>query len=358
LRLQPESADARINLGTFLQQQMRHEEAVALFSEALQRKPTSIDAQWNKSLSLLALGHYAEGWSLHEAGLGIAPMRGEFPLPERRWQGEDITGKRLLIRAEQGFGDTLQFVRYAALCKTRGATIIVQCPPALLRLIANCPFVDRMCEQAHEQDFDFHVAMMTLPHIFATTLDTIPATIPYLHIGAATRAKWANKFTQPGFKVGLVWAGNPREKQIDAQRADARRSMDLELLRPLFAIDGAHFYNLQMGAKAAQIDACGLRGRMEDYMGEAQDFEDTGAIIERLDLVITVDTSVAHLAGGLGKPVWILSRFDACWRWLQNRPDSPWYPTARIFGQQTPEDWPGVVERVKEALAQEIVRKR
>ena len=351
LRLMPDSIEARINLGTFLQEQTRHEEAVAHFAEALRVKPSSLDAQWNKALSLLSLGHYAEGWTLHEAGLGVSHMRGEYTSPERRWKGEPFVGKRLLLWSEQGLGDTLQFVRYAALCKQRGGEVIVLCPPALRGLLRNCPFIDVLPEHVTDGDYDLHVPMMSLPYIFGTVVETIPVAIPYLHVSDAARARWVDKFQGVGgYKVGLVWAGNPRENQISAHMIDRRRSMTLEMLRPLLAFEGVRFYNLQMGAGVAQIDICGLRNRLTDLMPDVRDFEDTAAIVENLDLVISVDTSVVHLVGGMGKPVWVLSRFDACWRWLQNRPDSPWYPTARVFGQQTAGDWAGVVERVEKAL--------
>lgn len=353
LRLKPDSADARINIGAFLQDLGRHEEAIEHFTEALKFKPSSLDAKWNKSLSLLSLGRYEEGLPLHEIGLGVPHMRGEYPSPGRRWQGEDLTGKRLLIWSEQGLGDSLQFVRYAALCKAKGARVIMLCPPPLRALFRNCGFIDLLPERVEEQDYDFHAPMMSLPYIFGTVMETIPASTPYLYISEAARAKWADKFTgKESFKVGLVWSGNPRENQLNAHMIDRRRSMNLEMLRPLFDIPGVEFYNLQMGAGAAQIDSCGLRDRMIDLMPEVKDFEDTGAIVEHLDLVISVDTSVVHLVGAMGKPIWVMSRFDACWRWLQNRPDSPWYPTARIFGQQSPGDWAGVVEHVSMALAE------
>jgi len=222
------------------------------------------------------------------------------------------------------------------------------------RLLSRLPFIDALPESVEEKDFDTHVPMMSLPFIFGTLLETIPAKIPYLKIADETRQEWAPKLKdKSGFKVGLVWAGNPRENQINAHMADRRRSIDLEMLRPLFDIRGIRFYNLQMGAKAAQIDRCGLRDRFIDLMGDVKDFEDTGAIVEHLDLVISVDTSVVHLAAGMGKPVWVLSRFDACWRWLENRPDSPWYPTVRVFGQPSYGDWGAVIEAVRQALVAE-----
>jgi tetratricopeptide (TPR) repeat protein len=354
LRLQPNSADARINLGTFLQEKGRHEEAVAIFDEALQYEPSSLEAKWNKSLSLLALGRYDEGWPMHEFGLGVLYMRGKYN-PERRWNGEDLAGKRLLISPEQGLGDNLQFVRYAEMCKAKGAHVIVSCPPPLRRLFSNCPFIDEALEISIAPDFDFHVPIMSLPFMFGTTLESVPASVPYLHVGEAARAKWARKFAdENGFKIGLVWAGSPREDQPSAHLVDRRRSMDLEMLRPLFGCEGARFYSLQMGAKADQIKSCGLQDKIADFMSDVHDFEDTAAIVENLDLVISVDTSVVHLAGGMGKPVWVLSRFDACWRWLQNRSNNPWYPTARVFGQQSPGDWAGAVEKVNAALEEGV----
>jgi tetratricopeptide (TPR) repeat protein len=355
LKHKPDSAGARINLGATLQDMSRHAEAVDMFTQSLELRPSSVDAKWNKALSLLALGRYAEGWALHEIGIGILHMRGENPSPERRWQGEDITGKNLLLWCEQGFGDTLQFIRYAELCKQRGARIILSCPPALRPLLKNCPFIDELPDSITEKSFDVHAPLMSLPYIFGTLVETIPAKIPYLFVSDATRNRWEDKVPQtPGLKVGLVWAGNPRENQINAHMADRRRSVTLDALQPLLAVPGVQFYNLQMGAAAAQMDALGARDRFIDLMGDVKNFEDTGAIVEKLDLVISVDTSVVHLAGGMGKPIWVLSRYDACWRWLQNHADSPWYPTARIFGQEKPGDWSGVIERVTAALKEKI----
>ncbi len=357
LRFKPGFEAAEINLGTLLQRLNRHREAVALYDEILRRAPNSREAQWNKAMALLALGDYAEGWKLHEAGLGDAGKRGP-AWAERRWDGGTFPGKRLLIRCEQGLGDNLQFVRYVALCKERGGQVLAQCPDALMRLFHNCPFIDAVIADPDDGDFDFQIPMMSLPLIFGTTLETVPAKIPYLFVDDEARRKWAAKFSDAnGFKVGLVWAGSPREIGIDAQLMDQRRSIGLEKLKPILAREDVRFYSLQVGKASAEIVASGLSGRIADYTGEIADFLDTAAIIENLDLVISVDTSVAHLAGGLGKPVWILSRFDACWRWLQNREASPWYPGARIFGQPALGDWDSVVKSVADTLGKELARK-
>lgn len=352
LQLKPHSAQAHINLGVSFQDKMNHLEAIKHFDIALKHQPNSLAAQWNKSMSLLALGHYQEGLALHEVGIGIPHLRGGYASSERRWQGESFIGKRLMLWSECGLGDSLQFIRYAQLAKARGGDVIVVCPAPLRPLFRNCPFIDALPDHIEEKDFDLHAPMMSLPYIFGTTLETIPAAVPYLHISDATQAKWNTHFTDTrGYKVGLVWSGDPRKNLLNAHIVDRRRSIGLDLLRPLFNIPNIQFYSLQMGPGAAQIDACGLREHLIDLMPEVKSFEDTGAIIENLDLVISVDTSVVHLAGGLGKPLWVLSRFDACWRWLQNRPDNPWYPSARVFGQPSPGDWRSVVEAVTTSLA-------
>lgn len=355
LRLQPDSFDAVLNHGSLLMGFDRPEEAKASYDQALRLRINSPDAKWGKALALLALGEYREGWTLYESGLERKNTRGPIPFPFRaeRWDGGAFPGKRLLIWGEQGLGDVLQFVRYAALCKERGGKVLVLCRKPLARLLKNCPFIDEVVTTVSESDFDFYIPVMSLPHIFGTTLETIPAEIPYLYVSEDARKKWAPRFAgAEGFKVGLVWAGSPRKRQIDAHLIDRRRSMSLDWMRPLFAFDQIAFYNLQIGDASAQIDACGLRDRIIDYTPDVEDLMDTAAIIENLDLVISVDTSVVHLAGGLGKPVWVLSRFDGCWRWLRNREASPWYPTARVFGQPTPGDWDTVVDRVRDALGQ------
>jgi tetratricopeptide (TPR) repeat protein len=344
LHVMPESAEAWLNLGVFLQEMGRHPEAIDCFEQALQRDQALFQARQNKAFSLLALGRYEEGWQLYETGLGIVSLRGKCPFPERLWRGEEITGKRLLLWCEQGLGDDLQFIRYAALCKARAGTVIVQCPAPLRRLFANCPFIDQFLDEVAAQDFDVHAPLMSLPYVFRTTLNTIPSSVPYLRISAATRRQWRDRFADSkGVKIGLVWAGKPHIAHISTHLIDKRRSLSLRQMRPLFEVAGVCFYNLQLGA-------ADVPRQLIDWMPDVKDFEDTAAIIENLDLVISVDTSVAHLAGGMGKPVWILSRFDACWRWLQNRPDSPWYPTARVFGQTTAGDWISVIDRMRTEL--------
>jgi ADP-heptose:LPS heptosyltransferase len=195
--------------------------------------------------------------------------------------------------------------------------------------------------------------MMSLPHLFDTVLETVPNKVPYLQVHPEIQAKWMPQFADvEGFKVGLVWAGG-----IKIGFRDRRRSISLEQMKPWLDIEGVQFYSLQKDNAAKQIAELGFKHRLTDLMSDVRDFADTAAIIQNLDLVISVDTAVAHLAGGLGKPVWILSRYDADWRWLQNRPTSPWYPTARIFGQPALGDWDSVIADVSHELKVEIAKR-
>ena len=351
IQLQPTSVDALVNRSSLLMELARPADALKGYNQALGLSPTSLDAQWGKSLALLALGQYAEGWPLYETGFKRPNTRGVVPFQSLAWDGRTFTGKRLLIWGEQGFGDVLQFIRYGALCKERGGTLLVMCRKPLMRLLKNCPFIDDVLETATESDFDYHVPVMSLPNIFGTTLDTIPASIPYLFVSDEARQKWAPRFTTvKKMKVGLVWSGNPRQNQLEAHLVDRRRSMSLELLKPLLRFEHISFYSLQMGEAAEQIKLSEWQNQLINYMPEVDDFMDAAAIIENLDLVISVDTSTAHLAGGLGKAVWVLSRFDGCWRWLQNQEQSPWYPTAHIFGQPTQGNWESVVKKIEQEL--------
>ena len=353
LRLKPGHPDALTNLGAIAQEKVRYDEALAFYDQALRSVPDFAPARWRKGMIYLAYGRYAEGWALYEEGYGKRALRGHALFRERKWSGAAMPGGKLLIWGEQGLGDALQFVRYAALCKEKVAKVSVMAPKPLLRLFKNCPFIDGVSDSFPTDAFDAQASMMSLPFLLGTTLENIPAAMPYLFTDEATRAKWAPKFAGlKGFKVGLVWAGSAREGMVNAHLTDKKRSVTLEQLRPLFDVPGVTFVNLQMGKPAEQIGASDLGARLVNMMSEVRDFLDTAAIIENLDLVITVDTSVAHLAGGLGKPVWILSRYDACWRWLQNRAHSPWYPTARIFGQPEMGNWDAVVKQVAAALSE------
>jgi hypothetical protein len=359
LALDPQLADAYYNLGNALQMRGRLEEADLGYDEALRRKPDFNEAQLNKSLVLLALGRYPDGWALYESRLRGADQPGVPVIRSRRWDGRAFPERSLLIHSEQGLGDALQFVRFAAWCKTRGGTVTVQCQRPLLRLLRTCPGVDAVLDQAGERSFDFEIEMMSLPYLFGLSLETIPAKIPYLSASDEARARWRGRVAgDERLQVGLVWAGAPREFRPADYLIDRRRSMGLARMRPLLNLACVRFHSLQLGQAARQIDELDLRGILLDHSADIGDYMDTTAIIEQLDLVIAVDTSVVHAAGALGRPVWVLSRFDACWRWLRNRETNPWYPTARVFGQPAPGDWDTVIANAAEALARVAAAKR
>lgn len=358
LRLRPGAPDILINRAGVLIELDRPEEACAAYDAALQISPKRADAAWGKSLALLMRGHYAEGWQLYEARFAYRPKPG--PAPQvARWDGSPLARKTLLIWGEQGLGDVLQFIRYARLCKEAGAQVIVCCDRALVRLLRNAPYIDAVFASDgftpdHAKNLDFQIPVMSLPHLFGTTLATVPQEMPYLFVSAAMQEKWSARFERTaGRKIGLVWAGNPRMSQIDAHATDRQRSLTLAMVQPLLMQPGYQFYSLQKGEGAEQIAALGLGSQIIDLMPDVADFEDTAAIVQNLDLVISVDTSVVHLAGGLGKPVWVLSRFGGCWRWLRNQQTNPWYPSARVFGQKHPGDWQGCITQLTQALQEQ-----
>jgi tetratricopeptide (TPR) repeat protein len=351
LVINPHHVGAITNLAALRNEQGKIEEGLALSNRALSIDPAYREALWNKALSLLTLGEMREGWALYESGLDHPHLRGAQLSPVLRWDGRLMPNKTLLICSEQGFGDSLQFIRYAKLCKQKVGRIHVVCPPPLVNLFSRLSYVDMVSGSLPQDGFDAHVSMMSLPYLFGTELSNIPNKVPYLSAPPELDAKWRVTLCGlSGLRVGLVWAGNAAKDHVNANAVDCRRSLHLKQLLPLMDVPNVSFVSLQMGPSASEIVELGLTEQIIDFMGEVTDFADTAAIIHHLDLVISVDTSVAHLAGAMGKPIWILSRYDACWRWLRNREDSPWYPSARIFGQPSPDDWNSVIEKVRSNL--------
>ncbi len=348
-RIDPRHGGVLVNLATLAQEDDDLDAALGWLALAVAARPGDPEPVWRRGLVELALGDYRRGWADYEAGALRPGLRGASPgFVAPPWDGRPCD--RLLLWHEQGYGDTLQFVRYASACRARARRVVVLCPRELVRLLATCPGVDAAVESVGPDDFDAHVPLLSLPHRFGTTLETIPTTVPYLF---ADPARVANPSPRGGrVDVGLVWAGNARTGETRFRPLDARRNVAMTTLAPLLDVPGVAFHGLQMGPAA--VEARGTA--VVDAMAGVGDFADTAAIVADLDLVITVDTAVAHLAGALGRPVWILSRRDACWRWLRNRPDSPWYPTARVFGQTTAGDWSDVVVRVRDALADFVAR--
>lgn len=357
LRLRHDYASAHANLGNVLLDRMRTDAAQAEYLEALRLNPDYVEAHWNIALLYLMRGDFENGWREYEWRLKRGELRHLYPaLPAPLWQGEDLAGKTLLLYAEQGMGDTLQFIRLAPMLAQRGARVILECQPALKRLLGSAHGLARIVAKGETlPPFDFQCPLLSLPQRLNLTLDSIPAEMPYLAAEQALTQRWRERLAgYPGLKVGLVWAGDPRKNDLDAHRIDRRRSMTFAQLSPLFGIAGASLFSLQKGEASAQAEHAVREGRLSDFTAELDDFADTAALVENLDLVISVDTSVAHLAGALGKPVWLLSRFDGCWRWLLERDDTPWYPTMRLFRQQRQGDWEEVVSRVAKELGKNV----
>jgi Flp pilus assembly protein TadD len=341
IALKPDLYDAHYNLGNALKAMGRVGDAISCYRRAIELTPNAFDAHKNLALALLLVGDMAAGWDEYD-WCQRSPKAINRGFLQPLWRGEVANGRTILIHAEQGFGDTLQFCRYAQLAASRGLRVIMEVQKPLVRLLRTLPSIDAVVGQNELlPQFDLQIPMMSLPLAFGTTLKTIPSASSYVHAEKNEIEAWRIRLAKvAGIRVGLAWAGNPQ--YVD----DRRRSVPPVLLAPLFEVDGVHFIDLQKSGPAAPATF-----PLIDFTDDIRDFADTAALIANLDLVISVDTAVAHLAAALGKPVWMLNRFDSCWRWLTEREDSPWYPTMRLFRQHEPGDWTSVVERVRSALS-------
>jgi len=356
--LNPNEAVAHYNLGTSRMELRQLWPALLSFTRAQELRPHYVEAHWNASLCRLTLGDFERGWPEYEWGWpanqrGMRDYGQQPRLSLESWVGaEPIEGITLLMHAEQGMGDTLQFCRYARLAHARGATVILEVQSPLVRLLARMPEVSLVVEMGADlPPFDRRTPMLSTPLAFGTTIETVPAEVPYLVADPERTRVWRQRLDAfPGRKVGLVWSGDPRAHQKAAHKLDKRRSMRLEQMAALGAVSGVTFVSLQKGSPASQAAAPPAGMILLDWTEELDDFADTADLVAALDLVISVDTSVAHLAGGLGKPTWVLSRFDGCWRWMAERPDSPWYPGLRLFRQPTRGDWAPAMFQLARAL--------
>jgi tetratricopeptide (TPR) repeat protein len=348
LELNPQDASIYNNLGTVALLTGDMEDAALYCSRALELQPNFPDAAANLGFVLLLQGDFDRGWMYHEARLHSAnftALRTPYPF----WDGSSIAGKTILVRAEQGIGDTIHFIRYLPLLKARGAHIKFIGPPVLRDLLTSLGCIDEWLNVQQEQPVvgvDLYAPLLSLPFRFGTRLETIPAHVPYIAPSLQLRERWRERLASyPGYRVGIVWAGNP-----DFTR-DRERSCPLHHFLPLFGIPGISLFSLQKGERAtAQIAELPEDKRPIDLGGELHTLDDTAAAIINLDLVISVDTSVAHLAGALAHPVWTLLPHSPDWRWLLNRSDSPWYPTMRLFRQPAQHDWESVFRDVAGAL--------
>jgi tetratricopeptide (TPR) repeat protein len=353
IQLDARYADAYSNLGLMLPMVGRAEEGLVMCRRATALAPNHAGYHWNLSLELLSQGIFAEGWREFEWRW----LWKDFTAPRRTfsqpmWRGEELNGRTILLHFEQGFGDTLQFVRYAPMLVERGGKVITHCQRELGRLLKGNPELGEVFAPGDlVPSFDLHCPLMSLPLWFRTDLKSIPAKIPYLKADSKIVDKWKERLEPVNrkFKVGLIWAGSTTHPK------DRLRSMEFAKLLPLAQVADVTFVNLQKGTAAEQAKEYSLQLHLIDFMDELDDFAETAGLVANLDLVIGVDTSVIHLAGAMGKPVWAMVPLASDWRWLRGRDESPWYPTLRLFRQRRFADWDEVVGRVAAALYPQVM---
>jgi len=353
LAAQPEHAEALHFTGVALHQERCCDEAREYYERAIRLSPDSALLRSNYGKLLLLMGDLEMGfkeneWRVKKQDIQKTYYHGVLNKPA--WRGELFSGKRLLVHREQGLGDVIHFARYLPMVKARGGIVAFSAPPELMKLFSRLAGVDILVEhnstEYHNLEFDLVVPLMSLPYIFGTTLRTVPAPIPYVTADSCVAGKWRSRLPEAdGLKrIGLVWAAKMTD---DHSR---KRSCGLAAIAPLCSIPGVHFYSLQKGEGAEELKHTPLP--INDMTEDLHDFADTAALIANLDLVITVDTSVAHLSGAMGKPTWLLQTYMPDWRWMLDRDDSPWYPTIRLFRQAKPGDWAGVIDKASQALVQ------
>jgi hypothetical protein len=351
LALNPDDTGPRYNRAMVLGALGRLDEEEAEYRKILARDPADADAHFGLACVLLLTGRLPEGWREYEwrfaSRIDEAVRRLSSSLP--RWTGEAVARESsgLIIYAEQGFGDSIQFSRFVPLVAERFGRVRLLTRKPLLRLFEHSfgALAEVVAEDRNESGFTHHCPLLSLPLALGTTLESIPADIPYIAAPPERMGKWSARLNSlPGKKVGVVWAGG------EIYRGDKLRTVRLKQLEPLFGVGGISWVSLQKGSGVRQIAEEGWSGLILNPMDEVEDFADTAAIIAHLDLVISVDTSVQHLAGAMGVPVWLVNRAVSEWRWLLEREDSPWYPTMRIFRQASFGDWDSVMSNVAEAL--------
>ncbi|MGA2441875.1 MAG: tetratricopeptide repeat protein [Tepidisphaeraceae bacterium] len=354
LRLKPDYANAWNNLGIALMSRRRLEEAVTAFTNAVRIEPEFDDAQWNLGWVLLLAGDFEKGWPQYEMRWRSSNFRGawrDFVQPQ--WDGGDLHGRRILLHAEGGIGDTVQFIRYAPLVAGRGGRVIVSCQPEMVELLRGCAGVEELLATGQPlPPFDVHCPLMSLPLAFKTDLQSIPSTTPYLKADADRIAAWSRRLPPDPHhpRIGLAWAGRPQN------RNDRNRSIRLDQLAPLSAMKQARFFSLQKGPAAGQARRPPAAMELIDYTDELHDLADTAAMLAHLDLIVTVDTAVAHLAGALARPVWVMLPYVPDWRWMLDRDDSPWYPTMRLFRQTRMGDWSGPIQEISRLMPSAVAR--
>lgn len=345
LRLKPDFAGARSNLGAVFMQLGEPERALSVLEDALRMQPDLVDAHWNRALAWLTLGRFPEGWLEYEWRWLRPEARKQRKIPRPLWDGSPLEGRTIMLHAEQGLGDTLQFARYVDTVRGLGGNVILACQKPLVPLLKQSLDVDQVIPLGPAQlRFDVHAPLMSLPCLLGTTLKSIPQRIPYIRPDEALVEEWRERLADfDGFRIGIAWQGNP------TYRGDRRRSIPLRHFRPLARLPDVRLISLQKGLGAEQIEQVAAEFKvetLENFDEERGAFMDSAAVLPNLDLVVTSDTAIAHLAGALGVPVWMAISTNCDWRWLRNQDTSPWYPTMRLFRQQRTNDWDNVFEQI------------
>ena len=347
LALQPDHVDSLVGISKAMLDQGDLDGALNMINRALALNPNHAIARYNRALMIIQQGDFQEGFAEYEWRF----QTGEFPpcpFKQPVWDGKPLAGRTLLLHAEQGLGDTLQFIRYAAIATQSGGRVIFTCHRPLIRLLSTLPGIEEFIPLGLPLPaFDVYAPLLSLPAILGTTLETVPQLVPYIQPPASDWqlpiAASPSDHPKP-LKVGIVWAGGNLYKQ------NYRRSLSLKQFEPILEVSNVAVYSLQKGIPQIEIAELGWESRLQDLNSHLNDMADTATAIAQLDLIITVDTSVAHLAGALGKPVWLLLSHVADWRWIGDRDDTPWYPTMRLFRQSQPGDWQTLMQRVAEEL--------
>ena len=349
LALKPDHLDTHNNLGIALKELGKPDEAMAKYHKALAIKSDFAEAHYNLGDLQLMTGDFQNGWEnnawRHQVkDLRLRPREYDKPF----WDGGDLGGKTIFIYPEQGLGDFIQFIRYISLVAKKGGRVVVEVPKALHCLFSLLEGADKVIKNGQPSGhFDFHTPLLDLPKILGTTLQTVPAKESYLEAPSELIEKWKRKLSiYGGIHVGIIWGGNPNQKE------DKKRSMDPILFKALLKITGVTFFSLQAGRVGEAMETFGPQ--VIDLMPEAVPFDDKAAVMMNLDLIISVDTSSAHLAGALGRPVWTLLSFVPHWRWMLERDDSPWYPTMRLIRQKKCFAWEGVIREVCQNLEEQL----
>ena len=358
IHFHPQFTEAYLNRGVLLQDLRKFEAAMADYNKVIELNPNLVDGNFNKSTLLLSLGHYNEGWQLHESRLQkphILALTQQLHKPQ--WTGaESLINKTILLIAEQGLGDTIQFCRYVPQLAELGATVILQVQKSLTCIMHHLNGVAKVITKENTPPaYDFYCPLMSLPLAFKTSIENIPQTIPYLNTDSHLYHFWRQQLeyiSQP--KIGLVWSGGHRPSQPHLWATDHRRNIPFQKMASL-NIPEVQFFSLQKGEPAeSALPAQQLQywntKNFHNFSTQLNDFANTAALIKNLDLIISVDTSTAHLSGALGKPTWILNRYDSCWRWLQDTPQTPWYPSARLYRQQQFNQWDELLSEVRSDL--------